>query len=100
MKAKGATPGGTRRRPGGGERGERAGGRGRGGGRGGGAALASGGIAPEAVDYIEAHGTGTQLGDPIEMHALRGVFGGRDRPLWVGSVKSNIGHAEAAAGVA
>ncbi|HEY3909040.1 MAG TPA: SDR family NAD(P)-dependent oxidoreductase [Stellaceae bacterium] len=64
------------------------------------AALANGGVAPERVDYLEAHGTGTALGDPIEMHALKAVFGERDRPLWVGSVKSNIGHAEAAAGVA
>ena len=64
------------------------------------AALSSGGVAPDAVDYVEAHGTGTALGDPIEMHALAGVFGGRTRELLVGSVKTNIGHAEAAAGVA
>ena len=63
-------------------------------------ALANGGVRPDEVDYIEAHGTGTALGDPIEMHALKAVFSGRTRPLHVGSVKTNIGHAEAAAGVA
>lgn len=60
-------------------------------------------VSPEEVGYIEAHGTGTPLGDPIEMHALVEVFGkGRsaDNPLTIGSAKTNIGHLEAAAGVA
>jgi amino acid adenylation domain-containing protein len=63
-------------------------------------ALANAGMRPDGIDYIEAHGTGTALGDPIEMHALKSVFANRGHPLYVGSVKTNVGHAEAAAGVA
>ena len=63
-------------------------------------ALDNAGVAPHDVGYIEAHGTGTALGDPIELGALGAVFAGREERLPVGSVKTNIGHAEAAAGVA
>ncbi|MEO1399841.1 MAG: type I polyketide synthase [Cyanobacteria bacterium J06635_1] len=64
-------------------------------------ALASGNVDPAQVSYLEAHGTGTALGDPIEIGALGAVFGQhRDAPLWVGSVKTNIGHLEGAAGIA
>lgn len=66
-------------------------------------ALNNAGLPPSAIGYLEAHGTGTALGDPIEVHALQEVFGGgRDagKPLYLGTVKSNIGHLEAAAGIA
>jgi len=65
-------------------------------------ALARAGIAPHQVGYVEAHGTGTQLGDPLEVQALGAVFSeGRAaaHPLLIGSVKTNLGHLEAAAGV-
>ena len=63
-------------------------------------ALVAAGVQAEEIDYLEAHGTGTALGDPIEMGALGAVFQGRAAPLWVGSVKTNVGHLEAAAGLA
>ncbi|HZN19091.1 MAG TPA: beta-ketoacyl synthase N-terminal-like domain-containing protein [Micromonosporaceae bacterium] len=66
-------------------------------------ALASGRLSPSDVDAVEAHGTGTRLGDPIEAQALLATYG-QDRPdgcpLWLGAVKSNIGHTAAAAGMA
>ena len=57
-------------------------------------------LTPAQISYVEAHGTGTPLGDPIELDALAAIFGQRTQPLWVGSVKTNLGHLEAAAGIA
>ncbi len=66
-------------------------------------ALAHSGLVPSDVDAVEAHGTGTTLGDPIEAQALLATYGqnrAADRPLWLGALKSNIGHTQAVSGVA
>ena len=67
------------------------------------AALADAGLTTTDIDVVEAHGTGTALGDPIEAHALLATYGQDrtpERPLWLGSVKSNIGHTQTASGLA
>jgi microcystin synthetase protein McyG len=66
-------------------------------------ALRQAGVEPRQVSYVEAHGTGTPLGDPIELESLGAVYSAerdKDTPLWVGSVKTNFGHLETAAGIA
>ncbi len=65
-------------------------------------AMANAGVTPSTIDYVETHGTGTPLGDPIEISALKGAFGDQPRnsPCKIGSVKTNLGHLDAAAGIA
>ncbi|MEC7584148.1 MAG: polyketide synthase, partial [Planctomycetota bacterium] len=64
-------------------------------------ALRAAAVQPQDISYVEAHGTGTELGDPIELQALAETFGNRpaEQPLWVGSIKTNLGHTEAVAGL-
>ena len=65
-------------------------------------ALEDAGVTADAIGYIEAHGTGTSLGDPIELNSLRDVLASErapEQPCWIGSVKTNVGHLEAAAGI-
>ncbi|MGW0791222.1 SDR family NAD(P)-dependent oxidoreductase [Streptomyces sp. NPDC002911] len=62
-------------------------------------ALADAGVAPSDISYVEAHGTGTALGDPIEVQGLARAFGTSEAPCAIGSVKTNLGHLEAAAGI-
>ena len=62
-------------------------------------AIANAGVTPRDIGYIEAHGTGTSLGDPIEVNSLKAVLNG-DNTCYLSSVKTNIGHLEAAAGIA
>jgi iturin family lipopeptide synthetase A len=64
------------------------------------AALREAGVTPDDVMYLEGHGAGTRVGDPVELEAAVDVYGSRHRPLLVGSVKSNLGHCELAAGAA
>ena len=64
-------------------------------------ALTNAGVAPAEISYVESHGTGTSLGDPIEVNSLKAVLGGvREETCYLGSLKTNIGHLEAAAGIA
>ncbi|MEJ2858528.1 MULTISPECIES: type I polyketide synthase [unclassified Saccharothrix] len=63
------------------------------------AAMRAAGVTPDDIGYVEAHGTGTPVGDPIEFGALRDAYGGSDRPCALGSLKTNFGHPESAAGV-
>lgn len=64
-------------------------------------ALAASGLKKEDIGYVEGHGTGTEMGDPIEVEALEQVYGGkREKPCMLGSIKSNIGHLDAASGIA
>ncbi|MEL6927552.1 MAG: hybrid fatty acyl-AMP ligase/type I polyketide synthase [Cyanobacteria bacterium J06600_6] len=63
-------------------------------------ALANAGVSPADIGYIESHGTGTSLGDPIEVNSLKAVLGSREDSCYLGSLKTNIGHLEAAAGIA
>ncbi|MDJ0591359.1 MAG: alpha/beta fold hydrolase [Pleurocapsa sp. MO_226.B13] len=63
-------------------------------------ALANAKITPVAIGYVESHGTGTSLGDPIEVNSLKAVLGEEERTCYLGSLKTNIGHLEAAAGIA
>ena len=63
-------------------------------------ALANAGVSPAEIGYIESHGTGTSLGDPIEVNSLKAVLGKTEEFCYLGSLKTNIGHLEAAAGIA